>query len=55
MAIRRSVQVVYGKKYLRGSARRHSEKMLSEYYSICGWDENGIPTKETLEKLNLHR
>ena len=29
------------------------EKMLLEYYSIRGWDQNGIPTKNTLETLDL--
>ncbi|MCR8454397.1 MAG: aldehyde ferredoxin oxidoreductase family protein [Crenarchaeota archaeon] len=28
-------------------------KMLSWYYELRGWNENGIPTKETLEKLGL--
>lgn len=28
-------------------------KMLKHYYSIRGWDENGVPTKSTLEKLGL--
>lgn len=28
-------------------------RMLSEYYKLRGWDENGIPTREKLEKLNL--
>jgi aldehyde:ferredoxin oxidoreductase len=27
--------------------------MLDEYYPLRGWDENGIPTRETLERLNL--
>ncbi|MDF2881153.1 MAG: putative tungsten-containing aldehyde ferredoxin oxidoreductase [Clostridiaceae bacterium] len=27
--------------------------LLPEYYSIRGWDKNGIPTKETLKKLGL--
>lgn len=27
--------------------------LLPEYYEIRGWDENGIPTKETLERLEL--
>jgi aldehyde:ferredoxin oxidoreductase len=30
-------------------------KMLDEYYSVCGWDERGIPTEETLKKFNLKR
>lgn len=28
-------------------------KMLSKYYQIRGWDENGIPTKERLNKLGI--
>lgn len=27
--------------------------LLPEYYSVRGWDENGIPTEETLKKLGL--
>ena len=29
------------------------DKMLDEYYSIMGWDENGKPKKETLERLGI--
>lgn len=29
------------------------EKMLDEYYTYHGWDNNGIPTKDTLKKLSL--
>jgi len=29
------------------------EPMLKEYYQYRGWDENGYPTKEILEKLGL--
>jgi aldehyde:ferredoxin oxidoreductase len=30
-------------------------KMLEDYYALRGWDvTTGIPTRETLEKLNLH-
>ncbi|MHA1269219.1 MAG: aldehyde ferredoxin oxidoreductase family protein [Candidatus Helarchaeota archaeon] len=29
------------------------DRLISEYYSIRGWDENGIPTQETLNRLNL--
>ncbi len=28
-------------------------KMRSKYYSLRGWDENGVPTKKTLKKLKL--
>jgi aldehyde:ferredoxin oxidoreductase len=29
------------------------QKMLDEYYKLRGWDENGFPTKETLQRLKL--
>jgi len=29
------------------------DEMLSQYYKLRGWDENGIPLRSTLEKLNL--
>ncbi len=28
-------------------------EMLSQYYEIRGWDENGIPKEQTLEGLGL--
>jgi len=31
------------------------EKLLEDYYRIRRWDENGIPTDEILQKLNLER
>ena len=27
--------------------------MLSRYYRLRGWDENGVPTPETLRRLEL--
>lgn len=32
----------------------HLEEMMKEYYTIRGWNTEGIPTKETLVKLNIH-
>ena len=32
---------------------RDFEAMLSRYYRLRGWDENGIPTPETLRRLEL--
>ncbi|RLI02251.1 aldehyde ferredoxin oxidoreductase, partial [Candidatus Bathyarchaeota archaeon] len=29
------------------------DKLLSFYYEKRGWDERGIPTKKTLQELNL--
>jgi aldehyde:ferredoxin oxidoreductase len=29
------------------------EKSLDLYYELRGWDKDGVPTKETLEKLGL--
>ena len=31
------------------------EKMLNEYYALHGWNENGLPKRETLEKLGLDK
>ncbi|MFX1296837.1 MAG: aldehyde ferredoxin oxidoreductase family protein [Promethearchaeota archaeon] len=31
------------------------EKMLDEYYALHGWDNNGIPTYETLQKLGIKK
>ncbi|MBW1912558.1 MAG: hypothetical protein JRI43_05215, partial [Deltaproteobacteria bacterium] len=28
-------------------------EMLPEYYQLRGWDENGVPTPEKLEELDL--
>jgi len=28
-------------------------EMLKQYYRVRGWDEFGIPTPETLKRLNL--
>ena len=33
--------------------RERYEQMLSWYYELRGWDQNGIPTGETLDKLGL--
>jgi len=40
---------------LKGSKldRARYDEMLSWYYELRGWDENGIPKKETLERLGL--
>jgi len=35
--------------------REKFEKMLAEYYEFHGWDENGLPTGETLKKLSLDK
>jgi len=42
-----------GPKKGRGVDRREFEEMRMEYYSAMGWDENGIPKGETLERLGL--
>jgi aldehyde:ferredoxin oxidoreductase len=31
----------------------HLDEMLDEYYKFRGWTENGIPTKEVLNRLGL--
>jgi len=35
--------------------RERFNMMLDEYYVLHGWDNKGVPTKETLEKLGLHQ
>ena len=29
------------------------DKMLPRYYQLRGWDSNGVPTKQTLKRLDL--
>jgi aldehyde:ferredoxin oxidoreductase len=31
------------------------EKMLDEYYTLHGWDDNGVPTIETIQKLGIEK
>ncbi len=31
------------------------EKMLDEYYTLHGWDINGVPTKESIQKLGIEK
>ena len=33
--------------------REKFKQMLDEYYELHGWDENGVPTPETLKRLGL--
>lgn len=33
--------------------RNEFEKMLDEYYELHGWDRNGVPKKETIERLGI--
>ena len=36
-----------------GKAPYAFDKMLDDYYKLRGWDQNGIPTEETLKNLGL--
>ncbi len=29
------------------------DRMVSDYYALRGWDKDGVPTPETLERLGL--
>jgi aldehyde:ferredoxin oxidoreductase len=42
-----------GKTQGKFVSREAFEKMLSEYYELWGWDEQGRPTKKTLEDAGL--
>jgi len=33
--------------------RREFDNMLDEYYRLHGWDKDGIPKRENLERLGL--
>lgn len=33
--------------------RAKFDKMVGDYYALCGWDENGVPKQETFKKLGL--
>jgi len=35
--------------------RERFERMLDEYYALHNWDRDGVPKKETLEKLRLNK
>lgn len=43
------------KEHLPGGRIVPLDKLLDEYYHVRGWDDNGIPTDEVLEKLNLKK
>ncbi len=42
-----------GKTKGKAVPRADFEKMLSEYYKLWGWDDQGRPTKETLQEVGL--
>ncbi|MBE0518045.1 MAG: aldehyde ferredoxin oxidoreductase family protein [Thermoplasmata archaeon] len=42
-----------GKTQGKCVSKESFEMMLSEYYSLWGWDSDGKPTKETLETVSL--
>ena len=44
-----------GLKAVRGRVidKDKFEQMLDEYYELHGWDAGGVPTRETLERLDL--
>ena len=33
--------------------KKEFDRMLDEYYRLHGWDDSGVPTKETLERLGI--
>ena len=42
-----------GQAAKQGSALKHWDEMLANFYSHMGWDENGVPLPETLDKYGL--
>jgi aldehyde:ferredoxin oxidoreductase len=35
--------------------REKFAKMIDEFYEYHGWDENGVPRRETLQKLGIDK
>lgn len=35
--------------------REEFDKMLDEYYRLHGWDQNGVPKRTTLKRLEIDR
>jgi len=46
-------EVLYGPTEGETLSRREFEEELDRYYDVRGWDEEGIPTKNTLKRLDL--
>ena len=48
-------QPYFAMELVRGKSldREKFRQMIDEYYELHGWDENGVPRPETLEKLGL--
>ena len=40
---------------VQGLQRLTVKKMIDEYYEHHGWDEQGVPTPETLTRLGLDK
>jgi aldehyde:ferredoxin oxidoreductase len=39
----------------RAIDREKMTKMVDEFYEHHGWDNNGVPTKETLKRLGIDK
>jgi aldehyde:ferredoxin oxidoreductase len=48
---RRGAPEVIGKTIDRAKFK----KMIDEFYEHHGWDENGVPTPETLKRLGINK
>ncbi len=46
-------EVLYGPTEGETLSRREFEEELDRYYDVRGWDDEGIPTKNTLKRLDL--
>jgi len=51
------VPMPVGLPYVKGEKldRDKWNEMLDEYYALYGWDSEGVPTQETLERLGLDK
>ncbi len=46
-------EVLYGPTEGETLSRREFEEELDRYYDVRGWDEEGVPSKNTLKRLDL--
>jgi len=46
-------EVLYGPTEGETLSRREFEEELDRYYDVRGWDEDGVPSKNTLKRLDL--
>ena len=47
------IPAAVGSRAFKAPTHAEFDKMLDDYYTLRGWDKNGIPTAAKLEELGL--